>query len=62
MKVTVDQDVCISCGACVDTCPDVFAFNEDGKSSVLVDEIPAGHQEHVKDAIEGCPVEAISEV
>ena len=29
MKARV-MDGCISCGACVTTCPEVFSFDEDG--------------------------------
>lgn len=30
MKAVVDKESCISCGLCVSTCPEVFAFDEDG--------------------------------
>jgi len=36
-KVTVDQDTCIGCGACVSACPDCFELNEDGKSKVIAE-------------------------
>lgn len=35
MKVSVDQEGCISCGFCVNECPDIFDFNEDDKSFVM---------------------------
>ncbi|MDU4854631.1 MAG: ferredoxin, partial [Clostridioides difficile] len=25
MKAFVDKDVCVACGACIGTCPDVFS-------------------------------------
>ena len=28
----VDQDLCISCGACIDICPEVFTWNDDDKA------------------------------
>lgn len=33
-KVTVDQELCIGCGACVSACPECFELQEDGKSHV----------------------------
>jgi len=57
MKVKVTDD-CIACGLCVDTCPDVFEMGDEF-AEVMVDEVPADHEEAVKQAAEECPVEAI---
>lgn len=62
MKMEVDQDLCISCGACVDTCPEVFDWNDDEKAHVLVDEIPSDYADQAQEAMESCPTDAISEV
>ncbi|AEF94447.1 4Fe-4S ferredoxin iron-sulfur binding domain-containing protein [Desulfotomaculum nigrificans CO-1-SRB] len=59
MKASVDQDLCISCGACIDTCPEVFDWNEDDKAHAKVDEVPEAHEDAAKEAAEGCPTEAI---
>jgi len=61
MKVYVDQDECIACGVCIDMCPDVFDWNEDGKSDAIVDEVPADLEDCVRDAMDACPTEAIKE-
>ena len=61
MKLIVDQDVCIGCGACQATAPDVFEINDDGLAEVLVEEVPEELKEDVIDAKEGCPVNAISD-
>ncbi|OEF95825.1 ferredoxin [Desulfuribacillus alkaliarsenatis] len=60
MKAKVDQDLCISCGACIDICPEVFDWNDDGKASAIEGDVPEEHEAHVDEAIDACPVEAIS--
>jgi ferredoxin len=55
MMVKIDVGKCIGCGACVATCPTCFEM-KDGKASIKgVCKEPC-----VKDALEGCPVNAIS--
>lgn len=56
-KVYVDQDLCIGCGLCADTCPDVFEMTEDGKSQVK--ENAEANIECAKEAASVCPTEAI---
>jgi ferredoxin len=58
MKVKVDADTCTGCGLCVDACPAVFKM--DSVAVVLADPVPAKDEACVKEAAEGCPVEAIS--
>ena len=55
-KVTVDEDICIGCGACVNLCPSVFELQDDGKSKVI-DEAGAGCDIEV--TANSCPVGAI---
>ena len=38
-KVEIDKSICIGCGACMATCPDVFEMDEDGLAKVKNDEI-----------------------
>lgn len=59
MKMTVDKNACIGCGACVGTCDKVFGF-DDNYAEVIVDEIPEELVSDAMDALEGCPVNAIS--
>lgn len=62
MKVKVDQNACIGCGACVSICPDVFSFNDEGFAQAITEAVPEEDVERVREAIEGCPTEAISEI
>ena len=61
MKLYVDQDLCISCGACVGICPEVYDWNDDEKAEVIVDEIPEDLEEEAKEGQEACPTEALLE-
>lgn len=58
MKFEVDADTCIACGACEETCPEVFAVGD--HSTVKLDPVPENLQESALEAEEGCPVDAIS--
>ena len=58
MKATVDEETCIGCGLCVETCPEVFELTDD-KAIVKVDEVPAQVADTCREAAENCPVEAI---
>ncbi|BBZ20447.1 ferredoxin [Mycolicibacterium gadium] len=59
MKVAADRDLCISAGNCVMSAPAVFDQDDDGIVVVLVDEVPAGEEAHVRDAVQLCPAEAL---
>ena len=57
--VKVDANKCIGCGACASTCPEVFEMGGDGKSHVKAS--AKKDAKCIKEAINNCPVEAISE-
>ncbi len=60
MKAVVDPDVCTGCELCTELCPNVFKM--DGDVAVAhADPVPSGEEDCARDAIEQCPVEAISE-
>ena len=60
MRAFVDHEMCIGCGACAATAPDVFEMNEDGKAVAVVDTTDE-NRNTVMDAIDVCPVSAIRE-
>lgn len=60
MKVTVDQDACISSGNCVLNSSDVFDQRDEDGVVVLLDENPPADQaENVRRAAKDCPAQAI---
>ncbi len=61
MKVEVNKDLCIGCGACQSLVPEVFELEDDGLAASKVNEVPKDLEEEVKDAIDGCPTSAISD-
>ena len=58
MKVIIDQDACIGCGACESACPEVF-YMEDDKALVNESADLEANADSVKVAAESCPVECI---
>ena len=59
MKARVDKDTCIGSGNCEATCPNVFKV-VDGKSTVRRNPVPGEEESCVREAVDGCPVGAIS--
>ena len=54
----IDADLCTGCELCVDIAPDTFQMNDADISEVLN---PEGDDEDaIQEAIDSCPVEAIS--
>lgn len=60
MKLKVNQEACIGCGACVATAEELFAINEDGLSKAKVEVVPEDKKAQADEAINACPTGAIS--
>lgn len=59
MKVNVNKDQCIGCGACQAIAPDVFEIGDDGFACVT-GEVTDSNKDEVIDASESCPTGAIN--
>jgi ferredoxin len=59
VKVEADREVCISAGNCVMAADAVFDQDEDGIVVVLVDDVPDGEENHVREAVKLCPSQAL---
>lgn len=64
-RLELDRTMCISCGTCIDLCPELFEFAEDGLSSIKGVEISDLQKLEMedpicsRDAMENCPVKTI---
>ena len=60
MKVTVDQDKCVSSGQCVLNAGDIFdQRDDDGVVVLLNDSPPPGRADNARKAAAACPALAI---
>ena len=60
MKAEIDREGCISCGLCVNTCPEVFRMSdEDGRAEVYTEPVPPECHEETLNAEQACPVSVI---
>jgi len=57
MKARVTED-CISCGRCVEVCPEVFEMGEN-MAHVQVSVIPQEYEDAAQEAADECPTSAI---
>ena len=61
MKVRVDKDKCIGCGICPAVCEKVFTMDESGDKAEIIEGVEYHlHKEKIQEAIDACPVDAIS--
>ncbi|MFK2826342.1 ferredoxin [Bacillus sp. B190/17] len=61
----VDKETCIACGACGASAPDIFDYDDEGLSYVILDDnegtaqVPDDLIDDLEDAADGCPTESI---
>jgi len=61
VDVFVDPDLCISCGTCIDICPEIYDWDDEGKAQTTCDDVPEDLEDCAQDALESCPVDAIKQ-
>ena len=57
-RIVVDRAKCQGIGACVNTAPDVFEIDKEGKAVVI--DVEGADDETILTAAEACPLEAIT--
>lgn len=60
-RVAVNGDVCIGCGYCTSVAAEIFAFGDEGKAEVILEngELPEDLEATAEAAATSCPVQAI---
>lgn len=59
MKVKVNEDACIGCGACCAIADSIFEIGDNGLSEVKKEEVQEDEKQAARDAAEACPTGAI---
>ena len=54
----IDAELCVGCGTCEETCPDVFKLDDDGLARVI--DASACSECECQEAADTCPEEAIT--
>jgi ferredoxin len=62
VRIRIDPDKCQGHARCFGLAPDLFAVDDYGQASVIVDEVPAELEERANLAIANCPEFAIERV
>jgi len=57
-KLIIDKKICIGCGTCAALSPKVFFMSDDNKAKVIDEN--GDSKKNIQNAIESCPVDAIS--
>ena len=59
MKLIADRDACIASGNCMMISEELFDADDDGVVLLRTDDVPAGEEEHAREAVKICPASAL---
>ena len=59
LKISIDMDSCQNYGQCVFEAEDIFSLDDNGKIQ-YIKEVPDDRQDDVENAVDVCPMQAIS--
>jgi ferredoxin len=59
MKVQVNPELCSGSGICIETCPEMFKLDEQGKTTAKNEQVSSEFEQACRNAAEGCPTGAI---
>ena len=59
IKISIDMDSCQNYGQCVFEAENIFSLDDNGKIQ-YVKEVPDDRQDDVENAVDVCPMQAIS--
>jgi len=57
-QLTINEEACLGCEACVELCPEVFGLDNLGKAYVMA--VEGGSEKCVEEAMAACPAVCIS--
>jgi ferredoxin len=60
VRIVVDYDRCTGNGICESAAPEHFEVQDDGSLEVLAEQVDEEHLSEVREAVAGCPTEALS--
>ena len=60
MRIRLDTDACQGHGRCYTLAPTLFDSDDLGHCVLLVDEVPAGHEDEARTGVDNCPEHALT--